>query len=108
MTRPGDSSNTAGAPSEAEQYVLRLFVAGDEMNSTMAKTNLQQLCETHLRGRYEIQIVDVFEDFKTALECGVLVTPTLLLVAPPPPVTILGNLSDTPKVLLGLRLMGGA
>jgi len=99
---PGGDSGPVRRPGET--YAFRLFVAGGEPNSQQAVENLTRLCETHLKGRYEIEVVDVLEDFRTALENNVLVTPALNLVAPPPPVTLLGNLSDTPKVLDSLRL----
>lgn len=98
---------TEGVEVRAETYVLRLFVAGEESNSKQAKENLQRLCETYLKGRYQNNIIDVLEDFEAALENNVLITPALILVSPPPKVTIFGNLSDTKKVLAALRLPGG-
>jgi circadian clock protein KaiB len=85
-------------------YVLRLFIAGDKPQSLKAKKNIEQICATHLRGRYELTVFDVCNDFITALDHGVLLTPTLLLLSPLPSVTIIGNLSDTQKVLGALRL----
>jgi len=89
-----------------ETYVFRLFVAGNESNSTQARRNLARLCEDHLKGRYEIEIVDVLKDAATALKNNVLVTPTLILIEPHLSVTVLGNLSDTGEVLAALRLIG--
>jgi circadian clock protein KaiB len=99
--------STEGEEAGGETYRLRLFVAGDESNSRRARENLARLCEEHMKERYELEIVDVLQDFRTALADGVLVTPTLIVVAPPPRVTVLGNLSDTEKVLSALRLTGG-
>jgi len=96
-----------GVEAGDETYRLRLFVAGDEPNSRQARENLAWLCEQHLKERYELEIVDVLEDFRPALQDGVLVTPALIVVAPTPRVTILGNLSDTEKALRALRLAGG-
>ena len=96
-------SGEAGAPI----YLFRLFVAGEESNSLMARENLTRISEAHLNGCAKIEIVDVLDDFQTALENNVLVTPTLIMVAPPPKVTILGNLNDVKKVLCALRLSGG-
>jgi circadian clock protein KaiB len=104
MKPSGQSVQTEGGDARGETVILRLFVADDEPNSKQARENLARLCQTHLTGRYEIEIVDVLEDFKTALENNVLVTPTLIVAAPRPPVRILGNLSDTGKVLAALRL----
>jgi len=82
-------------------------VAGREHNSALARTNLAQLCEKHLKGRHRIDIVDVLKNTAIALEFRVLVTPTLMLVRPRPEVTVLGNLNDTREVLAALRLIGG-
>lgn len=89
-----------------ETYVFRLFVAGNESNSTQARRNLARLCEEHLKGRYKIEIVDVLKDAATALKNNVLVSPTLILIQPRPRATVLGNLSDTRKVLGALGLDG--
>lgn len=88
-------------------YVFRLFVAGHEHNSELARTNLARLCETHLNRRHRIDVVDVLKDAATALKFRVLVTPTLILVRPRPEVTVLGNLNDTRAVLAALGLIGG-
>ncbi|MFA6448971.1 MAG: circadian clock KaiB family protein [bacterium] len=85
-------------------YFFLLFVAGDEPNSTLAQTNLSLICNKHLAGRFNIEIVDVIEDFSTAIDYGVIVTPTLILMKPEPRVTIFGNLNDAKKVLAALRL----
>lgn len=87
-------------------YLLRLYMAGNGPNSQKALANLQSLCQEHLEGRFTIETVDVVEDFQAAVKNNILVTPALILVAPLPQVTVLGNLSDLPKVLAALRLSG--
>jgi len=87
-------------------YVFRLFVAGNESNSSQARGNLARLCEEHIKGRYKIDVVDVLKDAAAAYKNGVLVTPTLILLRPLPKVTVLGNLNDTGQVLAALRLAG--
>ena len=87
-------------------YLLRLFMAGNGQNSQKALANLRSLCREHLNGRCTIETVDVVKDFQAAVRDNVLVTPALILVAPRPRVMILGNLSDSPKVLAALRLSG--
>ena len=77
---------------------------GTGRNSLQARKNLAQICEEYLQGRCEVVIFDVLQDFTPARKNGVVVTPTLIRVSPPPRVTIVGNLSDTPKVLAALRL----
>jgi len=81
-----------------------LFIAGNGPNSVRARYNLQQVCETHLNGRYRLDVVDVLEETQLALQHGILVTPALRVTAPDPPVTVLGDLADTPKLLKALRL----
>jgi circadian clock protein KaiB len=91
-----------------ETYVFRLFVAGNESNSSQARGNLARLCEEHLKGHYKIEAVDVLKDAGSAHKNKVLVTPTLILIKPLPKVTVLGNLNDTRQVLAALRLSGDA
>jgi len=106
MSKPGESTNARVTTAAGKKYVLRLFVAGDEPNSKKARENLTKLCETHLQGEYEVEIVDVLEDFEAALEGNVLLTPALIVLAPEP-ARIFGNLNDTDKVLGALGLAGG-
>jgi circadian clock protein KaiB len=89
-----------------ETYVFRLFVAGNELNSSQARGNVARLCEEHIKGRYKIDVVDVLKDAASAHKNKVLVTPTLILIKPLPKVTVLGNLNDTRQVLAALRLTG--
>lgn len=89
-----------------DHYLLRLYMAGNGQNSQKALANLRSLCQEHLNGRCTIETVDVVKDFQAAIGDNILVTPALVLVAPRPRVTILGNLSDGPKVLAALRLSG--
>ena len=85
-------------------YRLRLFVAGDEPNSTKARTVLSRLCDERLRDRCEIHVVDVFKDYQTAIDHRVIVIPTLIVEAPLPAKTIVGSLSDEGKLLAALGL----
>ena len=92
---------------DRKRYVLRLFVAGNESNSSQARENLVRLCEEHIKGRYKIDTVDVLENASVAFRNNVLVTPTLILIKPLPKVTVFGNLHDTRQVVAALRLNGG-
>ena len=87
-------------------YLLRLFVAGNGMNSRQALVNLHRLCREHLKDRCTVETVDVVKDFEAAVRHNILVTPALVMIAPRPRVMILGNLNDSHKVLLALRLNG--
>ena len=104
MNRSDPKAKIKGTEAQGETYILRLFMADNESNSRQALENLERLQETHLKMPHKKEIVDVLEDFQTALENNVLVTPCLILDSPLPKVTIFGNLSDTEKVITALRL----
>jgi circadian clock protein KaiB len=99
-----------GAPKEAdpegelEFYRFRLFVAGEEPNSLKAKAVLERLGNERLKGRFEIHVVDVFQDYQAAINHKVTIVPTLIIESPPPPKVIVGSLSDEEKVLQALGL----
>jgi circadian clock protein KaiB len=85
-------------------FKFRLYVAGDAHNSAQAAANLTALCRAHLQGRYEIEVVDVFREPKRALADGILMTPTLVKLAPSPGRRIVGTLCQTQHVLQALAL----
>ncbi len=70
----------------------------------LARQNLESLCQERLPGRHAIEIVDVCNNLDLALKHNILITPTLIKVAPNPPATIFGNLSDTRKVMATLQI----
>jgi circadian clock protein KaiB len=91
--------------SRRAKYKFRLYVAGDAPNSAQALANLTALCRTHLLNRHEIEVVNVFREPKRALVDGVLMTPTLVKLAPSPsPRRIVGTLSQMEAVMLALGL----
>ncbi len=98
MTPAQKDLATAGEP-----FRLILFVAGQEPNSVLARQNLQCLCQEHFPGRHTIEIIDVFQNLEAAFKHNIIITPTLLKVAPDPPATVFGNLSDAQKVMHALR-----
>lgn len=83
---------------------FRLYVAGEAQNSAQAVANLTALCRAHLPDRHEIEVVDVFREPARALADGVLMTPTLVRLAPSPVRRIIGTLSGTQTVLQALGL----
>ena len=87
-----------------ETFTFRLYVAGNAPNSLQAIANLTQLCETHLPGRHEIEIVDVLVDPERALTDTIFLTPTLVTVSPQPGHRIVGTLSNTEPILQILGL----
>ena len=105
MTRPRVRKREPARPGR-HTYVFQVFVAGGEPNSALAIANLVRLCNTHLAGRYEIRTVDVLKNAEAAYRHNVVVTPTLILTAPLPKVTLFGTLRDHAQVLAALRLTG--
>jgi circadian clock protein KaiB len=85
-------------------WFLRLYIAGQSPKSLQAFTNLKALCEEHLAGRYEIEVIDLVEHPGLARSDDILAIPTLVRRLPPPIRKIIGDLSDTESVLVGLRL----
>ena len=85
-------------------FRFRLFIAADTLNSVQAASNLNALCKAHLPGRHEIEVIDVFKDPKRALAEGIRMTPTLVKLAPGPVRRVVGNLTDTDRVLQTLGL----
>ena len=81
---------------------LRLYVAGNAPNSLRAIANAKAICEEHFADAHELEIVDLLVHPRRALADGVIVTPTLLRLLPEPVQRVIGNLSDTEQVLLGL------
>jgi len=94
--------------SRRAKFKFRLYVAGDAPNSAQAIANLAAFCRAHLPGGYEIEVVDVFRAPKRALAEGIFMTPTLVVLTPPPVRRIVGALSHTQTVLLALGLVPSA
>jgi circadian clock protein KaiB len=91
-----------------DRLVLRLYVAGDAPNSTAARANLRRLLEARSPSTYTVEIVDCLVDPMRAIEEGVLVTPTLLRLSPPPRRTVVGSLSENGQVASALDLAPAA
>ncbi len=93
--------------SSRPQFRFRLYVAGASANSSQALTNLRGLCQQCLPGEHEIEVVDVLQEPARALRERVLVTPTLVKLAPRPEARLIGNLSRTELVRQTLGLPPG-
>jgi circadian clock protein KaiB len=99
----------AGRIAERDEiWYLRLYVAGQSPKSLRALANLTTLCEEHLAGRYEIEVIDLVADPTQARNDDILAIPTLVRRLPAPLRRIIGDLSNTERVLVGLRLAAGA
>jgi circadian clock protein KaiB len=98
----GDGRTTE---SDNETFLLRLYVAGPTPKSLTAFSNLREICATHLAGRYEIEVVDLLEHPQLARGDDIIAVPTLVRKLPPPIRKIIGDLSDTDRVLVGLQVL---
>ncbi len=87
-------------------FKFRLYTADGTQNSAQALANLNALCQSHLLGRYEIEVVDVFREPERARAEGIRMTPTLIKVSPAPTCKIVGSLSQTKAVLVALGMEG--
>ncbi|MGB8681477.1 MAG: circadian clock KaiB family protein [Candidatus Binatus sp.] len=88
--------------------MLRLFTSGSTPRSTRALQNLRDICETDLQGNYDLEVVDIYQEPGRATESDIIAAPTLIKEEPPPTKRMVGDLSDRPKVLLGLAIGGNS
>jgi len=104
MNQPQKPETAEGQP---PKFRFILFVAGDERNSRVAKENLARVCRDIPDDRCEVQVVDVLQDFDFALKHNILLTPSLLVVEPPPQVMIVGTLDEMAEVRAALQVGKG-
>ncbi|HEV2677519.1 MAG TPA: circadian clock KaiB family protein [Aliidongia sp.] len=96
---------TAEPPEETSKiYKLRLFVTGSTPRSTRAIENMRRICEENLKGQYDLEVVDVYQNPDATRELQIVATPTLVKILPEPLRRIIGDLSDQERVLAGLDL----
>jgi circadian clock protein KaiB len=89
---------------ENETYVLRLYVAGTTPQSLRAIGNIKKICEEHLAGRYDLEVIDIYQQPSLAEGEQIIAVPTLVKKLPEPLRRLIGDLSDTYRVLVGLDL----
>ncbi len=92
------------AAKEKECYVLRLYIAGTTANSASAISNVRMICEEHLAGRYDLEVIDLYQRPNLARGEQIIAAPTLIKKLPLPLRRIIGNMTDQEKVLVGLDL----
>jgi circadian clock protein KaiB len=95
---------SAGGKPDPDFWELRLYVAGQTEKSVTAFSNLQKICEEHLAGKYRIEVVDLLINPRLARDDQIIALPTLVRRLPPPLRKIIGDLSKTERVLVGLDL----
>jgi circadian clock protein KaiB len=99
-----ENGGTVASKEREERWELRLYVAGHSPKSSEAFANLKRICETHLKGRYSIEVIDLLENPHLAKGDQILALPTLVRKLPPPIRKIIGSLSEEEKVLVGLDI----
>jgi circadian clock protein KaiB len=102
MTEIRPSTPSSGAAPVQQEQILRLYIAGQTPRSTKAFANLKRICEEHLKGRYRIEVIDLIQNPQLAAGDQILAVPTLVRLLPEPVRKIIGDLSNTDRVLVGL------
>ena len=90
---------------EAKKWNLRLYVAGQTPKSVMALANLKRICDEHMHGKYSVEIIDLMENPQLARRDQIVAIPTLVRELPSPLKRIIGDLSNTERVLVGLDVV---
>ena len=101
---PTAGSGNGSAADPGETWELRLYVTGQSPNSIRAIENLRRVCEKHNPGRYQIEVVDLLENPRLAANDHILAVPTVVVKLPMPIKKIIGDLSDTDRLLVGLQV----
>ena len=96
---------SAGASGAAERYVLKLYVTGATVRSLRAIANVKAICEQHLKGRYDLEVVDIYQRPARLRGEQIVAVPTLIKKLPVPMRLLVGDLSRTEQVLQGLGLV---
>lgn len=94
------------AKPKSAKWILRLYVAGQTLKSVAAFNNLKIICEEQLKGQYSIEVIDLLKNPQLARDNQILAVPTLVRKLPKPVRNIIGDLSNTERVLVGLDLIG--
>jgi circadian clock protein KaiB len=102
--KKGPAKKGTAKTGESDFYWLRLYIAGQTPNSVAAIANLKKICEDKLKGKYRIEVVDLLERPQLAKGDQIVAIPTLVRRLPPPVKKIIGNLSKTESVIVGLDL----
>src|SRR5665647_41151 len=104
-TQPGPAPPGAKPRKAAsDRYILRLYVAGLMPKSTLAIANIKKICEENLQGQYELEVIDLYQQPQLAQGDQIVAVPALIKKLPPPLRRIIGDMSDTERVLVGLDL----
>ena len=100
----GPRTRAKTSKSKPARYMLRLFTSGTTPRSTKALRNLREICETDLKDRYDLEVIDIYQEPGRATESDIIAAPTLIKEEPLPMKRLVGDLSDRPRVLLSLAI----
>lgn len=99
-----ETMEAAVAAQTNARYVLRLYITGSTPNSTRAIVNIRKICEEHLHGRYELEVIDISQHPTLAEGEQIIAAPTLIIKLPLPLRRFIGDMSQTERILVGLDL----
>jgi circadian clock protein KaiB len=94
----------AGSHSRQAKYVLRLYVSGSTLKSSRAVENIKRVCERHLKNRYDLEVIDIYQQAKLTRDQQIVAVPMLIKRLPLPLRRLIGDMSNRKKVLFGLDL----
>ena len=104
--QPGTTTNQPGAATnKGSPYVLRLFITGTTSRSARAIANLRRVCEQRLNGKYDLEVIDIYQHPAAAREYQIVAAPTLVKMLPLPLRRIIGDLANEERILAGLDLI---
>ena len=104
MKKPRKKIGLAGKRKRQPKYVLRLYISRSTLKSELAVKNIKQVCEQHLKGRYDLEVIDINQQANLARDEQIVAVPTLIKRLPRPLQRLVGDMSDLDKVLFGLDL----
>jgi circadian clock protein KaiB len=104
MKKPAPRTTRAAGPRAEAKYLLRLYVAGTSGKSVRAIQNVRRICEEHLQGVYDLEVVDIYKNLPLAKGDQIIAAPTLVKRLPAPLRKLIGDMSDEQRVLIGLDI----
>ena len=102
-TNPTQPKSVPGI-ADPDRYILRLYIAGQTPNSVHAIANIRKICDENLQGRYVLEVIDLYQQPQLAQGEQIIAVPTLIKKLPPPLRRVIGDMSNTERVLVGLDL----
>jgi len=104
MTKAPSRKKSTGTRRKTAKYRLRLYVTGTTAKSVRAIQNVRRICEEHLRGLYDLEVVDIYKNLPLARGDQIIAAPTLIKRLPEPLRRLIGDMSDEQRVLVGLDI----